>query len=69
MGAQAAQLRAAAARQAASWWRWLAEQLGDAEWFGGAAFGRADLSVIPYLNGSAGFGLESAPPTAAPDAE
>ena len=59
-GAAADTLRSAAARQTASWWAWLTRQLGDAEWFGGNLFGRADLAVIPYLNGSAGFGL--APP-------
>jgi glutathione S-transferase/RNA polymerase-associated protein len=56
-GALAAEINANAARQLATWWRWLERQLGDAEWFTGASFGRADLSVIPYLNGSAGFGL------------
>ncbi|MGH7292683.1 MAG: glutathione S-transferase family protein, partial [Myxococcota bacterium] len=60
-GALATELNGAAARQTATWWRWLERELGDAEWFGGAAFGRADLSVIPYLNGSAGFGLAPAP--------
>jgi glutathione S-transferase/RNA polymerase-associated protein len=60
-GALAKELNAAAARQARTWWRWLERELGGAEWFGGAAFGRADLSVIPYLNGSAGFGLAPEP--------
>ncbi len=59
-GPMADTLRAAAASQTASWWSWLTTQLGDSEWFGGSTFGRADFAVIPYLNGSAGFGL--APP-------
>ncbi len=36
---------------------WLAQQLGDRDWFTGEHFGWADLSVVPYLNGSVGFGL------------
>jgi glutathione S-transferase/RNA polymerase-associated protein len=47
-----------AARQAASWRRWLERQLGDAPWFNGDAFGWGDLAVAPYLNGSRGFGIE-----------
>ena len=35
---------------------WLDRQLGNRTWFNGAAFGRGDLSVIPYLNRSAGYG-------------
>ena len=31
-------------------------ELGGAEWFGGERFGWADLSVVPYLNGSVGHG-------------
>ena len=49
-------IEANAARQTAAWRRWLTKQLGDAEWFNGARFGWADLCVVPYLNGSAGFG-------------
>ncbi len=56
-GALGAQIEATAAQQAAAWRRWLTRQLGDAEWFGGTSFGWADLSVIPYLNCSASFGL------------
>ncbi len=50
-----------AAAQAASWRRWLERQLGERPWFDGERFGRADLSVAPYLNGSRGFGLEPEP--------
>ncbi len=60
-GELAAQIERNAARQTAAWRRWLAQQLGDAEWFGGEGFGWADLSVVPYLNGSAGFGLAPEP--------
>jgi glutathione S-transferase len=35
---------------------WLGRQLGDRTWFNGEAFGWGDLSVIPYLNRSAGYG-------------
>jgi glutathione S-transferase/RNA polymerase-associated protein len=60
-GALGEQLRAKAAAQAAGWRRWLTAQLGDAPWFGGAAFGWADASVIPYLNGSVAFGIPPEP--------
>ena len=59
-GELAAKIEAMAAQQVGAWQRWLTQQLGDAEWFGGATFGWADLSVIPYINGSAGFGLTPA---------
>ena len=35
---------------------WLDRKLGDRPWFGGDAFGWGDLSVVPYLNRSAGYG-------------
>ncbi|HEX4987078.1 MAG TPA: glutathione S-transferase family protein [Burkholderiales bacterium] len=35
---------------------WLDRQLGGRQWFNGEAFGWGDLSVIPYLNRSAGYG-------------
>ncbi|HEY8120224.1 MAG: glutathione S-transferase family protein [Burkholderiales bacterium] len=56
-GDLAAKIEAKAAQQVGAWHRWLEKQLGGAEWFGGTSFGWADLSVIPYINGSAGFGL------------
>jgi len=46
-----------AARQVRSFQSWLTRQLGANSWMTGADFGWADLSVVPYLNGSAGFGL------------
>jgi glutathione S-transferase len=50
-----------AAAQAAAWRRWLEAQLGERPWFDGDRFGRADLSVVPYLNGSRGFGIQPEP--------
>ncbi len=56
-GELAAKIEAKAGQQIAAWQRWLEQQLGNAEWCGGPSFGWADLSVIPYINGSAGFGF------------
>jgi glutathione S-transferase/RNA polymerase-associated protein len=50
-----------AAAQTAAWRRWLEAQLGERPWFDGERFGRADLSVVPYLNGSRGFGMQPEP--------
>jgi glutathione S-transferase/RNA polymerase-associated protein len=50
-----------AAAQTAAWRRWLDGQLGERPWFDGDRFGRADLSVVPYLNGSRGFGMQPEP--------
>jgi glutathione S-transferase/RNA polymerase-associated protein len=36
---------------------WLGRQLGDRDWFNGAGFGWGDLSVLPYVVGSMGFGF------------
>jgi glutathione S-transferase len=60
-GAVGTQLVAKAVQQAAGWRRWLTAQLGGADWFDGAIFGRGDLAVIPYLNCSAHFGLVPEP--------
>ena len=57
----ATQLRARAAVQIAAWQRWLTTELGSAPWFGGEEFGWADLSVVPYINCSASFGLPPVP--------
>lgn len=56
-GEQARVIEARAAGQARGFFAWLERQLGDGEWFGGAAFGWADLAVIPYINGSSGLGV------------
>ncbi|TAJ69689.1 MAG: glutathione S-transferase family protein [Phenylobacterium sp.] len=55
-GEQAEALTAAARRQTDGFYAWLEGQLGGREWFNGEAFGWGDLSVVPYLNGSAGHG-------------
>jgi stringent starvation protein A len=56
-GELAARMRAAAARQTATLQAWLAEKLGDADWFGGARFGWADAAAAPILNRSVHYGL------------
>jgi glutathione S-transferase/RNA polymerase-associated protein len=63
-GDLATRLEAAAAEQTRRLQGWLARRLGEREWFGGERFGWADLCVVPFLNGSAGFGL--APPRDTP---
>jgi glutathione S-transferase/RNA polymerase-associated protein len=45
-----------AAEQTQGYFRWLERQLGDREWFNGAAFGWGDIAVVPYVNGSRGHG-------------
>ena len=55
-GEEAAKIEAAAARQIAGFHAWLERQLGDREWFNGAAFGWGDLAVVPFLNGALGQG-------------
>ncbi len=55
-GEQARVIEARAGAQARDFFTWLERQLGDQEWFCGA-FGWADLSVIPYINGSTGLGV------------
>jgi glutathione S-transferase len=50
-------MQAKAASQTRELLEWLAGKLGTKEWFGGATFGWADLSVAPYLNRSVHYGL------------
>jgi len=50
-----------AGTQLGKWFRYLEDQLGDRDWFNGDAFGWADLCVVPYLNGSRGFGFKPEP--------
>ncbi|HEY3948260.1 glutathione S-transferase family protein [Phenylobacterium sp.] len=59
-GQAAEALFAKAKAQIEGFHAWLGKQLGDREWFNGAAFGWGDLSVVPYLNGSAGHGYPPA---------
>lgn len=55
-GERARAIEARAAAQARDFFGWLERQLGDQEWICGV-FGWADLSVIPYINGSTGLGV------------
>lgn len=59
-GERARVIEARAAAQARDFFGWLERQLGDQEWFCGA-FGWADLSVVPYINGSTGLGVGPEP--------
>lgn len=59
-GERARVIEARAAAQARDFFGWLERQLGDQEWFCGV-FGWADLSVIPYINGSTGLGVGPEP--------
>jgi glutathione S-transferase/RNA polymerase-associated protein len=52
-----AQIEAQARRQAAAFFDMLEAYLGDDDWFNGSRFGWGDLSVVPYLNGAAGFDI------------
>ena len=56
-GAEAERMNAAAAAQIGRWHAWLDAQLGSRPWFNGDGFGWGDLCVVPFINGSAGFGL------------
>ncbi len=56
-GERARVIEARAAGQARDFCAWLERHLGESEWFTGETFGWADLSVIPYINGSTGLGV------------
>jgi len=56
-GELAEMIKATAARQTAELQAWLTEKLGGRDWFNGASFGWADLSVAPYVNRSFHYGL------------
>lgn len=66
-GELAAQIQERAAEQTANLHIWLTRKLGDWTWFNGDIFGWGDLSVAPYVNASASFGLgpEAGTPLAA----
>lgn len=53
---KAADMLARAAEQLGGLNAWLARQLGDAPWFSGAHFGRADIAVQVHLRTSQTFG-------------
>ena len=50
-------LRAEAVRHTAVLQDWLSARLGDADWFGGTAFGWADAAAAPMINRSVHYGL------------
>lgn len=56
-GAAAEKLGAQAKHQIAQVQQWLAEQLGEKEWFGGERFGWADLTVAVMVNRTASYGI------------
>lgn len=56
-GDLAARIEARASAQVNGYFAWLERQLGDRQWFNGESFGWGDLAVLPYLNGTRGFGL------------
>ena len=56
-GALKDQIMARAGEQIAGLHAWLERELGDRDWFNGERFGWGDLSVAPYINGSAGMGF------------
>lgn len=60
-GERARVIEARAAGQARDFYAWLERHLGDRQWFGGDQFGWADLTVIPYVNGSTGLGVGPSP--------
>ena len=66
-GALAETLLSAAARQTRVLQEWLTGRLGDAAWFGGTTFCRADAAVAPVLHRSVlnGMGPPSGSPLAA----
>ena len=63
-GPLAETLRAEAARQTAVLQDWLAARLGEAAWFGGAAFGWADAAAAPMVNRSVHYGMGPPPGSA-----
>ena len=56
-GALEDKLRTQAARQTHILQEWLAGRLGEADWFGGTAFGWADAAVAPMVNRSVHYGM------------
>jgi glutathione S-transferase len=54
-------LDAEAARQVQGIFAWLETQLGDRAWFNGAAFGRGDLCVAPFVGTSRVWGTPRRP--------
>jgi glutathione S-transferase len=63
-GALKETMEAEARRQAEAFFALLETWLGGQDWLNGPRFGWGDLSVAPYLNGAAGFGICPAEGTA-----
>src|SRR3990167_2974650 len=59
-----AEIESRARDQAAAFFSMLEAQLGKVDWFNGGDFGWGDLSVVPFLNGAAGFGIAPEPGSA-----
>jgi glutathione S-transferase len=59
-GELADHLKAEAKGQVARLHAWLESELGEGPWFGGETFGWADLSVAPFVQGSAGYDMAPA---------
>ena len=55
-GELADKLITSAAEQTQKLQDWLTRQLADQDWLDGDRFGWSDVSTVPYLNGSVGFG-------------
>ncbi len=60
-GVLAETLLSRGAEQIAAWYAWLEARLDGREWFNGDRFGYGDLSVVPFVNGAAGFGHRPPP--------
>ena len=63
-GAAGEALVARAHAQLAGLHDWLTEQLGQADWFNGAAFGWGDIAAIPFVLGAGAYGAGPAPDSA-----
>lgn len=56
-GEEAKAIFAKAAEQTQGFFKWLERELAGRDWFNGNSFGWGDISVVPYINGSASFGI------------
>jgi glutathione S-transferase/RNA polymerase-associated protein len=54
-GELAERMKAEAGAQIGRLHAWLEAQLGEGPWFGGESFGWADLSALPFVEGSTGY--------------
>lgn len=56
-GDKAAEMCAYAEAQIQGWYRWLEPQISASGWFNGAAYGWADMCVVPFVNGAGRFDI------------